>query len=93
MGEVDQARSKQPKSEKLMFLYNNIGGQSRKIWSELLQGVPKNKWEIIALTETHWRQGCKAASMPGYRVFKADRDVVEKKGGGIAICKERKAST
>ena len=53
MGEVAQARSKQPKSKKLMFLYNNIGGQSRKIWPELLQGVPKNKWEIIALTETH----------------------------------------
>ena len=70
LGEVTQVRSKQPQSERLLFLYNNIGGQSRKIWPELLQGVPKKKWEVIALTETHWRRGGKAASIPGYRVFK-----------------------
>ena len=37
-------------------MYNNIWGQSRKLWSELSQKVQEDKWGIVALTETHWRQ-------------------------------------
>ena len=73
------------KGDTIQVLYNNIGGQSRKLWSELSQKVQEDKWGIVALTETHWRQGSRRKELPGYRSFKAERDVLDKKGGGIAI--------
>ena len=83
--ENQNVTQKEKRGDTIQMLYNNIGGQSRKLWSELSQKVQEDRWGIVALTETHWRQGNQGKELPGYRSFKAERDVLDKKGGGIAV--------
>ena len=57
----------------LKLIYNNIGGQSRKIWTEDTEMIQKEKFDILALTETHWREEQNGQHLQGYRRYRMDR--------------------
>ena len=78
-------RRKGDEKNELKLIYNNIGGQSRKMWTEATEMIQKEKFDILALTETHWREEQKGQNIQGYRRFRVDRGGDAKKGGGIAV--------
>ncbi len=81
--------NRKPKQGTTRILYGNIRGQAEKMWEEIAAMVKKEQYDIVCLTETHWRKGSRGKQIEGYRRYTKSRGVEERKGGGLAIyCKE-----
>jgi exonuclease III len=88
---VDKVKTKRKKRnrrrvrKKIRIAYLNIQGKTRSEWDNVRNNIRRRKWDIVVLTETHWREGQKGKRVEHYRRFCRKRTVGEKQGGGIAI--------
>ena len=71
------------------MLYANVQGMlgigKLERWDKINRLCEENRWDVIAFTETHWREGSKTGSIKGYQIFEKRRGIEEKKGGGLAV--------
>lgn len=72
------------KDDNFRIAYNNIQGKGNTSWSEISDLVKQNQWDIILLTETHFKEGAKPTKIKGYDLAMKNRNIHGKKGGGIA---------
>jgi hypothetical protein len=81
MGRNEKAESK---GQTLKIAYANIEGKGTKEWNTIREMVEQERWDVLALAETHWR-GKRNRKIEGYEEFIRNRDIQGKKGGGLAI--------
>ena len=65
--------------------YFNIEGSIKKNWNDILNHVQDRKWDIMCITETHWRDRYQGRSINGYNKKVTNRLKEARKGGGIVI--------
>ena len=73
----------------LKIAYANVQGRLGRTkaerWQEMRDLIHAEKWDIVLLTETHWRgrrQGCNVTT---YKSISQARQPQDKKGGGLMV--------
>jgi exonuclease III len=73
----------------IKIAYNNVQGKvnvrNTQTWEEIESMLTENKWEVLALTETHWRKATRKKNITNYKRYDKVRGPHAKKGGGIAV--------
>ena len=69
----------------LKIAYCNLQGKTLSEAPEIERLITQNKWDVICATETHQREGQKEINFKGFKTFSKNRDVTDKKGGGITV--------
>ena len=73
------------KGKSLKIGYFNIAGSTRKNWDDIIDHSSQREWDIILMTETHWRDRYGGRAIKGYEKVVRNRKLKERKGGGIAM--------
>jgi len=61
-----------------------VGVRNKGGWQEIETMLWKEKWEVLTMTETHWKEGMAKRNILGYVIHHKERKEGSKKGGGIA---------
>jgi hypothetical protein len=83
-----ESRRKEKEKEKvpdIRIAYCNIQRKGRTAFQELDNLISQEKWDIVGVVETNWREGYKKGGIKGYKLYKRMRRADMKGGGGIAV--------